>query len=65
MVIIHTKQLYYLELSLLKYLKWPTVFWDIMELIELICYSKAKLLERVKTKHSKTYTKMLPMSTKE
>ena len=38
MVIRHTKQLYCLELLLLKYLKWPMTIWDIMELIELICY---------------------------
>ena len=36
----HMKQLYYLELLLLKYLRWPTMIWDIMECIEHICYSK-------------------------
>ena len=34
----HMKQLYYLELLLLKYSKWHMMTWDIMELIERICY---------------------------
>ena len=34
------KQLYYLELLSLRYLRWPMMTLDILELIGLICYSK-------------------------
>ena len=45
-------------------LKMAHMIWDIMEHIDLYVTQKVVLLERIKTKCSKTYTKMLPMPMK-
>ena len=60
----HMKLSYCLEFLLLRYLRWPMMTWDIMELTGLICYLKGYITGKVKTKCSKTYTEMLSLPKK-